>query len=583
MKPAKIAAITVPIVVVVVAAVIIVAVFYTTKPKAPPAVLYANNPEPLSCNELCNGGVGHAAFMAATGNNRETTFGRRPLDGYEGAFGVAVAPSPATPTTQRCACELSSEYPWTTACLTADYSGLNTACCGAYRGGLCSLVGTAWCPWSAAAGGYPSVCRFVPDPAPGPDPASTLVALGPVARPPGAASPASTPAALGPGPVPVPSPASIPGPVVYANNQSFCPAGASMTQAPFDTLVVAFGYPAQMLTEPPQGYFGALNLYDWGNSISAATAQHLRDFVSGSTNKKVFLSVGGAGNQTNLTQADLWAMYQAWAAETDTSPPRFQAMLNDWINQFANATGGVQLAGIDFDFEYFGNPGVDPTTAATVLGKLSVAAASVRPGFQVSHAPQIPYVTSNGYGGSPQLIGVYVSVLNHAGAADAITYLNVQCYNNSDFTGGTLSGATPTESWWMANSWAQLIAGTTSQVLPNGITKPLKAKWPASKLRLALPLMVADAGSGYITPDALFTSADTYAPLKGESGLAFWQIASPSGSASDIQERWTQCAAFAAANTPPALGGGGVAAAPQRHKLLATARRKWNRAKAPRM
>jgi hypothetical protein len=321
--------------------------------------------------------------------------------------------------------------------------------------------------------------------------------------------------------------------VVYCNTQSFYTALTPPESAQFDTLIIAFAYPpgVPLHTDPVPGtdydYFGyPAHLIDWnggtpGNQMTVATQTWLQVFTG-----DVFLSVGGAGGDT-VKPATVRAMYEAWGGDV----PTFTTMLALWVDTFFNDYG-IEIRGIDFDYEYFvfGEDWTSAKNRCDLLIALTNAAATVdtRAGsgrkLKVSHAPQIPYVVSYATdSSSASYIGAYVYIINET--RHKLTFLNVQCYNNSAFT-------TPT--YWVESAWEHMTDGSATWAWPGSLSAPV----PGSMLRLGLPLEPTDADSGYVAPTALFSTRELYGRLNG-TGLMFWQL-----SGTDPVARWGELAAF---------------------------------------
>jgi hypothetical protein len=337
--------------------------------------------------------------------------------------------------------------------------------------------------------------------------------------------------------------------VVYANNQAFYDGTHLPAAAPFDTLVIAFVYPSGITNPSPDYFSSTFSLVDWGGTMSSTTQTFLQGF-QGVAGNEVWMSVGGSGGPT-VPGSTLEAMYTAWGANLSG----FTAMLNQWISQ-ASLQYGVNIAGIDFDYEYFlaGENAAATEARCTLLANLSGAAKATTPPLKVSHAPQIPYVTSNTYGGNTGIVGVYVGVLNRLASQSDVDFLSVQVYNNPAFTSTatSLGGATPANSYFPSNSWANLAAGTTQQVIEgSGAIVTLTAPWPLSKLAFGLPLEEADAGSGYLplVPGPAYYQAPpfstplTYNGVLG-TALMFWQISVTTGT---VASRWDAVSAYSAA------------------------------------
>lgn len=323
------------------------------------------------------------------------------------------------------------------------------------------------------------------------------------------------------------------GTVVYANNISFYTLHTATDPTPFDTLVIAFAYPTGV---PGASYFTpTFQLIDWGTpDASNPVWTWLQTWQNADASHKIYLSFGGAGGP-NFPEANLDAMFTAWGADL----PAFRTLISNWKSYFENTLANCTLDGVDLDYEYFSSGDSVALTVdrCAILSDLTNNIKAAEPSLLVSHAPQIPYITSNTYGGPVYIVGVYVLVLN--GCADNLDFLFVQCYNNAAFVSPGASAANP---YWAGNSVTNMNAGTTAWSSGVGTTS-LAAPYPYTKLRFGLPLTAADASSGYITPAEMVTyygNIDTQplAAWAGGMGLMFWQLADGSN------PRWTALGEF---------------------------------------
>lgn len=252
---------------------------------------------------------------------------------------------------------------------------------------------------------------------------------------------------------------------------------ASIASTPFTHVILAFLVPG---ASDPANVEPSGNLADvWPDVPKLQQA-----------GKKVLISLGGA--------TATYAAYQALAADV----PGLVQQIVELVDQRG-------LDGVDIDFEdTVGFESGSPYDGVSFLVELSQQLAAALPAGRnlLTHAPQPPYL-SPGFLGGP-----YLKILRQV--AEAISWINLQYYNNSGFDDPeqiTGLGGEP---------FASSVTGLADGV--GGL------KWPVDKTVVGKPVAAIDAGSGYLPPDQLVSEVLT--PLVDRYGTEFggvmgWQYA----------------------------------------------------------
>lgn len=167
------------------------------------------------------------------------------------------------------------------------------------------------------------------------------------------------------------------------------------------------------------------------------------------------------------------------------------------------------LDGIDIDFEaspmLYEQPPAGVADGRRFLMQLTRALRQRLPSprYEITHAPQPPYLDPDWHGGP------YLSILGEVG--DAVNWITVQYYNNPGFDGPTASRVVGTGAAPFITSYRGLMHAA------HGLN------WPSDKLVVGKPVYHADAGSGHISPQDLISQV--IQPLGTEFGTNFGGIA----------------------------------------------------------
>jgi len=230
--------------------------------------------------------------------------------------------------------------------------------------------------------------------------------------------------------------------------------------------------------------------------------------------KKLLFSIGGGA----VTPASLECLFQG-PRSTELDPSiygNFLKMIRQVLNggpiTLKTASGvdyptdyGMGFNGIDFDLENFRSysGGVSSNLWADRLSQLNLQLRKDLPaGTLITHAPQTPYMLSStqwpgANGGNP--LALYTRMMQSSG--DAIDWLNVQIYNQHNF------------------SSTDMLSTTLKALL---LDWPKTAKTSATKIVITVAFANNQCGTGYISPAMLTAALASLPPGTAAGGFNGW-------------------------------------------------------------